>query len=116
MSCDFAVLSAAKERRLAPLAALGGDPPSPAVKRLPGVAGSPRQDASTPGLIVFWRLIGGNGTWYRGNDRGEGLVRSPGFEHDAIQRDPNPLLAAARRKNFQRQTDCLPIGGVAIIF
>jgi hypothetical protein len=61
-------------------------------------------------------LIGGNETWYRRNNRGEGLVKSAGFEHDAIQRDRNPLLAAARRKNFHRQTDCLPIGGVAIIF
>jgi hypothetical protein len=49
-------------------------PPSPAVKRSPGVAGSPLQDACARGLIVFWRLIGGDNPRFRANGRGKDHV------------------------------------------
>jgi hypothetical protein len=39
MPCDFAVQSAAMEKNILP----AGRPPSPADKRLPGLAGSPQQ-------------------------------------------------------------------------
>jgi hypothetical protein len=139
MPCGFAVQSATKEKNILPRRPdLRVDPPSPAVKRLPGVAGSPRQGARAPGLeqvpkklldffakdllqridferflvdhlipcdrqgiaqIVFWRLIGGNGARFHHNDHGEDLVKSTGSEHDSIQCDRKPVLAAAVRKN-----------------
>jgi hypothetical protein len=73
------------------------------------VAGSPPHDACTPGLIVFSRLIGGNGTRFQANDRGEGHVKSSNFEHDAIQCDRNPLLAAATRKNSRAELAACPL-------
>jgi hypothetical protein len=50
----FAVQFAAKEKNILPRRPdLRVDPPSPTVKRLPGVAGSVPQGACVPGLIVF---------------------------------------------------------------
>lgn len=93
MPGDFAVPSAAKVKNiLASRLDLRVLPPSHAAKRLPGVAGSPPQDARLPGLSVFWRLIGGDETRFRAHNRGEDQVKSTGFEHDEIQCDQKPFL------------------------
>ncbi len=95
MPRDCAVPSAAKvEKHSAPRLDLRVDPPSHAVKRLLGAAGSPRQDARAPGLIVFWRLTGGDKTRFRAHNRGEDRVKSNGFEHYEMKFDRKQLLTA----------------------
>jgi hypothetical protein len=84
------------------------DPPSLAFKRLPGVAGSPPQDACAPGGSIC-RLNGGDGTRFRASDRTKDHAKSTRFERDEILCVRKPFLLAAVHKNSPTKLTTCPL-------